>query len=362
MRLAMIGCGAITQGQHTPAALNNKDTEIAALVDVNLSNAQRLADKYGLSAFVTADYNEIVDQVDSALVAVPHHLHAPIVLDLLKHGLNVLVEKPMAITTQDCDRMMQAAQDAPGGPAVLAIGHVRRYYYNSLYVYEALQHGLLGQIESFDCREGTSHRWAQGSGSNFRFDKRRAGGGVLADIGIHVLDLLLWWFGDYGREPDPQGGVGSPALRYYDDDMGGVEADCLLEIEMAAGMSGTIELSRTRDLRNTWIIRGERGILEVGTAPNASIQLQLDGQTTTLTGVATQGGVPDDRFVYIFGRQFDDFCQAVKTGGQPLISGREGRRVIDLMETCYAHRQPLPQPWLLPTLPMPRAKLEAEPL
>jgi predicted dehydrogenase len=328
-----------------------------------MPNARELADEYGLSATVAADYKTIIDQVDSAVVAVPHHLHAPIALDLLKHGIHILVEKPMAITTHECGNMIQAAKTAPGGPVVLAVGHVRRFYSSSVYVKEILTHGLLGPIKSFDCREGTASAWPRRLSTSFRYDKKLAGGGVLADIGAHVLDLLLWWFGEYRRSPDQE-----PALRYFDDNMGGVEANCLLEIDMhpeipagttpagardrdtilAPAVSGTVELSRTRDLRNSWIICGERGTLEVGTGHESLIHLQLDGQQTALTGSATKDRTPDHRLVDIFVRQYEDFVRAVTEHGKSRVPGEDGRRVVELMETCYAHKQPLEQRWWLP--------------
>ena len=301
-----------------------------------------------------------------AIVAVPPHLHAPVVLDLLRHGIHVLVEKPMALTAHDCVRMIRAAKVAPVAPVVLAVGHVRRFYRNSLYVKETLQRGLLGSIKSFDCREGTSSVWPRHSNTSFRYDKKLAGGGVLADVGVHVLDLLLWWFGDYRRST----GEG-PTLRYLDDDMGGVEANCLLEIEMhpaapantalsdagdrdtgfAPPVSGTVELSRTRDLRNSWIICGERGTLEVGIGPTSTLHLQLDGQQTALTGSATKDRIPDHRLVDVFARQFEDLVHAVTEGDKPLVPCEDGRRVVELMETCYAHKQPLEQDWLRPASP-----------
>lgn len=360
MRLGLIGCGAITRYQHLPAIVRNRHTEIAALVDTHLPNAQRLADEHELSAVVATDYKDVIDRIDIAIVAVPPFLHSTIAVDLLRHGIHVLVEKPMGITAQDCAAMIHAARSAPCGPAVLAVGHVRRFFRNSLYVKEILERGLLGSIRSFDCREGTTKVWPRQSSTGFRYDRNLAGGGVLADIGVHVLDLLLWWFGDYRFCSDRE-----PAFRYTDDDLGGVEANCLLEIEMQsapgdAGQEGTllpltapgiIELSRTRNLRNSWIIYGERGTLEVGTEPTSPVHLQLAGQQTELTGSATKDRTPDRRVVDIFTRQFEDFVQAVTEHRQPLTSGEDGRRVVELMEACYAHRLRFEHPWLLPTRP-----------
>ena len=116
---------------------------------------------------------------------------------------------------------------------------------------------MLGTIRSFDVREGMVFRWPVKSAAMFSPEC----GGVLADIGTHVLDLLLWWFGDVA------------GFEYWDDAAGGVEADAVMHLEMASGVTGRVELSRTRDLRNSCVIRGERGTLEVGTKTDSTVTL-----------------------------------------------------------------------------------------
>jgi predicted dehydrogenase len=157
---------------------------------------------------------------------------------------------------------------------------------------------------------------------------------VLAGIGPHALDMVLWWLGDYDR------------VEYYDDAIGGVEANCLVELHMRCGASGVVELSRNRALRNSWIIRGERGTLEVGTGFDAPIQLETKGQGIALAGQVVLGGVADSRMRGVFLRQLDDFADAIRSNREPFIPGREGRRSVELTEACYAVRKSLPQPWV----------------
>lgn len=87
--------------------------------------------------------------------------------------------------------------------------------------------------------------------SDSPFRKEIAGGGVLIDKGADVLDSLLYWLGEFLE------------VEYYDDAEGGAEANCLLNILLKNGSCGVVELSHTRRLRNTAIIRGERGVLEI---------------------------------------------------------------------------------------------------
>src|SRR5205807_5343383 len=152
---------------------------------------------------------------------------------------------------------------------------------------------------------------------------RAEGGGVRADAGSHVLDLVLWWFGDY------------QSFRYRDDAMGGVEADCLLELEMRSGAKGRVELSRTRDLRNSCIINGERGTIEVGTKTDSIVTVEwTDGPALGGRG-ALDGRPSPTNLVDLFEPQLRQFVAAINFGDQPVVSGIEGRRSIELLSACY---------------------------
>ena len=164
------------------------------------------------------DYRELPGKVDAAVVALPNHLHAPVSVELLRQGVSVLVEKPMAINVRECDEMIAAAA---AGRATLAVGLDFRFFDSSLLVRNLLRDGLLGAIRSFDLRQGVIPRWP--FATDFLLRKEMAGGGVLADFGVHVLDLLLWWLGDW------------TAVDYRDDAVGGVESDCEMELTLGSG-------------------------------------------------------------------------------------------------------------------------------
>jgi len=340
LKLAILGCGAMTEGIHLPVTALSDQVEVTVLVDRSLPRAGELADKYGVP-IVVDDYREIIGKADAAIVVLPNYLHAPVTIDLLQRGVHVLVEKPMALTTSECDKMMEATSDAG---AVLAVGLIRRFFASSQYVRQVLEDRVLGDIISFDLRQGTIFSWPVAS--DFMFRKEAAGGGVLVDIGVHALDLLLWWLGD------------CDSVAYYDDAMGGVEADCELHLQLQCGVSGVVELSRTRNLRNSWIIQGERGTLEVETGFNPLIRLKTRSQGVFLIGHAMRGETVDETIRDVFCRQLDDFVDAIFNHREPLVPGQEGRRAVELVETCYALRQPLEQPWVLPEAPV-RGVLES---
>src|SRR3954469_3147756 len=332
VRLAVVGCGAVAQIHHVPAIAASSRVEAAVLVDADEKRARELAQRYGVPEVAT-DYRELPGQVDGAVVALPNSLHAPVSIELLRRGVHVLVEKPMAMTVAECDAMIEAAR---AGRAVLAVGLDFRFFDSSLLVRDLLRDGLLGQLRRFDLRQGVIPRWP--FATDFLLKKEMAGGGVLADFGVHVLDLLLWWLGDLA------------ATEYLDDAVGGVESDCEMTLTTASGLTGTAEISRTRNLRNTCIFEGERATLEVGVwDPDPEIRLSIADREVALAGRARKDRGPEIgsalNFTDVFVRQIEDFARAIRTRREPFVPGREGRRSLALIEACYAQRQTLELPW-----------------
>jgi predicted dehydrogenase len=340
VRLAVVGCGAVAQIHHLPAIAASERVEAAVLVDADEKRARALAERFGVPEVAT-DFKGLPGKVEAAVVALPNSLHAPVSIDLLRRGVHVLVEKPMAMNVRECDEMIDAART---GRAVLAVGLDFRFFDASLFVRNLLRDGLIGEIRSFDLRQGVIPRWP--FATDFLLKKEMAGGGVLADFGVHVLDLLLWWLGDL------------TATRYRDDAMGGVESDC--EMTLATSPDGTgqvvtgqVEISRTRTLRNTCIFEGTRAKLEVGIwDPDPEIRLSIADREVTLAGRARTRHLTGSalNFTDVFVRQIDDFARAIRLRREPFIPGTEGRRSLALIEACYAQRQLLELPWsVVPT-------------
>jgi predicted dehydrogenase len=328
LRVAVVGCGAVATIHHLPALSLSRQAEAAVLVDADAGRARALAERFGVPATAT-DYRELPGRVDAAIVALPNSLHAPVSIDLLQRGVHVLVEKPMALNVRECDEMIAAAE---AGRAVLAVGLDFRFFDSSLFVRNLLRDGLLGEIRRFEMHQGVIPRWP--FATDFLLKKEMAGGGVLADFGVHVLDLLLWWLGEWSD------------VEYWDDAMGGVESDCELRLKMRSGAIGAVEISRTRNLKNTCVFEGRRGMLEVGVwDPDPEIQLRISDREVHLAGRARRQGSVGIDMTEAFVRQLDDFAAAVREGREPFVPGREGRRSLALIEACYARRQPLELPW-----------------
>jgi predicted dehydrogenase len=240
----------------------------------------------------------------------------------------------MAISAEQCDAMLDAAR---AGDRTLAVGLQFRLFDSSRLVLELLDRDLLGPLRSFDLRLGVISRWP--FRSDFFLRRETAGGGVLVDYGVHLLDLLLFWLGDLG------------VSHCRHDACGGIESDCEIELRATGGLRGIVEVSRTRNLRNTCILEGERANLEVGIwDPDAPVVLRQSNGELALVGRARRDDRPSGGLDFngAFRRSLEDFAVAIREHREPALCGREGRRSVALIEACYAAAEPLALPWTSP--------------
>src|SRR5512147_2701092 len=142
MRVALVGCGAVAERYHLPALLASPAVDLVACVDPALDRARFIAGQIG-ARHVYASHLELPGVVDAAVVAVPNEFHASVAIDLLNAGVHVLVEKPMARTVAECDRMIAAAASMR---AVLAVGHDFRHFPIARFARGCFDSGLLGAV------------------------------------------------------------------------------------------------------------------------------------------------------------------------------------------------------------------------
>lgn len=334
IRVAILGCGAITRSRHLPAVLAHPEVQLAALVDLDRERALALAASYGLNCRLVTDYRALMGEVDAFIVALPNSLHASVTLEALRGGIHVLCEKPLAVDPQDARRCAELAS-ATG--LILAVGMNRRFQPSSDLFRLVLEQGLLGELRDYSCQYGGPYDWETASG--FYFSKAEAGGGVLLDYGVHVLDLLVAWFGPVTR------------FDYQDDDWGsGIEANACLEVEHAGAygaVAGQLRLSRTYSLNNCLTVRGSEARVELSAADPSTIVLHR-----TLGGQAIREtlGLPgsDRAASHSFYRQLDNFIRSIRRVEKPMVDGWQALRVLELIHDCYQHRRRIPEPWTEP--------------
>jgi predicted dehydrogenase/nucleoside-diphosphate-sugar epimerase len=332
LKLGIIGCGAITEQSYLPVLAKLQEYRVISLIDLDLTKARILAERYGIS-----HYSQVMDDIpattEAIIVALPHHLHSPVSCDLMRRGLHVFCEKPMATTKAGAEAMVRCAEE---NGVQLSIGNIRRFYWNNRAIKEIVQSKELGALVAFHIEEGYVHDWPTTSG--FFFDKEKAGGGVLTDIGAHVLDLLFWWLDDYPT-----------VLKYQDDNFGGVEAECQLELCFGTSLTGMIRLSRLVKLQNTYTLSFEHGTItyqpyDPGGICNA-ITIERHGKKRILKAKTAKG------FHDYFKEQLIEFFHSVRTKRYSTITATSIIPSIRLIGECYQNASRLELPWVHNDMP-----------
>jgi len=248
IRVALVGCGAISQSLHLPVLAGHEGIRLTALVDRARDRAEQLAKGYGVPIVVSDAAELNSNTVDAAIIATPAAHHAPGAIDLMRRGIHVLVEKPMALTARDAEEMVRVADETDRR---LAVGYFRRLYPSLRLMKALVDRKFFGEPRRVHAEGGGRYSWAAATLANMRRDL--AGGGVLIDYGSHILDMLFYLFDESAE-----------VLSYQDNDLGGVEADCIIDVRLShrgQAVDGRIELARTRELGNSISVECDEGRL-----------------------------------------------------------------------------------------------------
>jgi predicted dehydrogenase len=329
VRLAFVGCGAITRQEHLPAALRSPRAEVAALVDDRVENAAAVARAYGLNVRVTRDLSEVLDDVQGFVLATPNDTHYPIARQILERGKPVLIEKP--ITTR-YDHALELCELADKFGTFVSVGYRFRFFPSVLLLKRLLDEGYFGRVLSFHCEMGSAGGWAPVSGYNL--DRARSGGGVLVINGTHFLDLAMFWFGD------------PVAHVYQDDNYGNVEANCkgAWSYDGPRGQfDGSFFFSKTIKLSNRFLIETERGQIEWSAADAERIRV-FDAHRPDVRFELSAAGRSGD-VVDSFRDQIEEFCANALRPGTVTSDGRNGARSIRLIEDMYRGATRLDESW-----------------
>jgi predicted dehydrogenase len=338
VRIAFIGCGAVVERLHAPAVevlAARMPVRVVAAVDTDPARREAMAARFK-GCHAVDNLARLPEGIELALVASPSGLHAAHTIELVGRGIHVLCEKPMATSYEDCERMVEAAKSSG---RLLAVGHMRRFFPVSQQIRSLIRDRALGRAISYRVVEGIRYQWSAASDANFRRD---TGGGVLLDIGVHVLDLASWWFG----EPS--------AVDYRDDAIGGVEANARIELGYPDDLVGKIVISRDWNLRQQCFFQFENGW--VSFVPYASNRLEISlSPGIVLDSTLHQEWRPGNRpragrqgatFQQAFVHQLANVVQAITSGEPLIVPGDEGAKAMHLIERCRQSRQLMDMPWM----------------
>ena len=195
LKIGIIGCGGIANNKHMPALSKLSDKcEMIAFCDNQVERAEKAAAQYGTAdAKVYADYHELLanPEVEVVHVLTPNVAHAPITVAAFEAGKHVMCEKPMAHTSADAKKMLDAWKKSG---KKFTIGYQNRFRPEIQMLHKACENDELGEI--YFAKAHAIRRRAVPTWGVFP-NKALQGGGPLIDIGTHALDLTLWMMDNY---------------------------------------------------------------------------------------------------------------------------------------------------------------------
>jgi predicted dehydrogenase len=187
LKIGVVGTGGIAVQRHIPAfkSMEMDKAVLTAVYDIEESRAQAVADAFSIEK-VFSDYDRFLESVDAVVICTPNKFHAELTVQALNAGCHVLCEKPMALTIDEGEAMLEAAEKSGKH---LSIGYHYRFMRESQAAKRLIKEGLIGEpiVSRF---QALRRRKVPGWG--VFTNKELQGGGSLMDYGCHLLDLTLW--------------------------------------------------------------------------------------------------------------------------------------------------------------------------
>jgi len=320
LKIGLIGAGAIARQAYLPLLKDVSGLKLTAVVEPDKKIRASLTGQYPLT-YLGDDLNTALDHVDAVIICVPNFLHYPVAKLCLEKGKHVLCEKPVCTKVADGEDLVMMAKERS---LVFTVAHVRRFFPAVKKIKEIITTGTLGALTGFDFREGTVFSWPTVTG--FTFEKEKAGGGVLMDIGVHLLDLLFWWIDNEVA-----------SFQYADDNLGGLEATAEIQMTFKNGIAGHVKLTRLSVLKNFYTLYFEKGAISWN--PFMPRRIYIRKTNEKMTSLTMGRGIPVKDLLR-------DFSSAIRDKRSPLIKGEEAVKALRFIEGCYASRQSIPMPWL----------------
>lgn len=343
IKIGILGCGKVAQ-LHAKAILDIPEAEFCAVWSRTRSTAENFAAQYKVKAYDSIAQMIAENGVDLVVVCTPHPFHKEPCIEAAKAGAHVLVEKPLASTLADCDEMIAVCNEAG---VKLGVISQRRWYAPVKRVKQAIIDGkigkpALGTITMLGWRDQAYYE-----ADAWRGTWAMEGGGVLVNQAPHQLDILLWMMGDIDEVYGLWKNLNHPYIE--------VEDTAAVIIKFKNGGIGNILVSNSQKpgIHGKVHIHGENG---------ASVGVQTDGGAMFIAGrsgvleppvndlwtvpgdeqLLQQWKTEDSEFfqtidatVFYMKEQIDDFIRALKEGRDPLVTGEQGRKTVELFTAIY---------------------------
>ncbi|HIE44027.1 MAG TPA: Gfo/Idh/MocA family oxidoreductase [Candidatus Omnitrophica bacterium] len=341
IKVGIIGAGGIAQYGHIEKFQQLPNSSLQAIADANVERAKEVAKRYNIPRFY-ADYRDMLkkEELNAVSICTPNFLHKQQAIDSFNSGCHVLCEKPVGLNAEEVEEMLKTAKQKN---KILMAAMCWRYGAETQTLKKFIEEGKLGRIYyarvAYLRRAGTPE-----PGSWFTI-KSKSGGGALIDLGVHMIDLAVWFMGfpepvsAYGstyqevvKQGDRIGGWPPPATRINPEKITKkvfeVEEFASGLVKFANGATLSVEVSWAANLNPGHYLTflGDKGGADL--VPELKIYSQ-DGDIAIDT---IPQGLPNvDRYL----EEIREFLECVERGKQPGPSGEKILVVQKILDAIY---------------------------
>ncbi len=315
VRWALVGCGDIAEKRVVSALQSAANSQLLAIHRRDVARLREFQDRHGIPRGY-ADYQELLadPEIDAVYLATPVVWHCPQTIQAAERGKHVLCEKPMAMDVAECRRMIEACQSRH---VKLGVAYYRRFYPIVLKIQELLEEKILGEpilarttlVEHAEMAELRPLVW--------RFIPDQGGGGLLADMASHRLDVLAMLFG----LPDSLAAFADTRMLDIP-----VEDTGSLLMHYSNGLQAMVFASHcVRTPMDDFEVFGSHGHLKAG--PMNAPDLQVTTHNMQLFHLPKAGNVHLPLV--------EDFNRAIRRDCEPQVPGQEKMKASMILEAAY---------------------------
>jgi len=321
LRFAVIGCGRMGK-RRAEAIAQNPNAELFCVADNDIAQAKSLAAELNCKFYKSYDDAIENNKIDAVVVSVPNRFHAEISLKSMKLGKHVFCEKPMAIRSEDAELMVKTSLEEG---VFLKSGSNVRFFTNVVKAKEIVDSGTLGKV--LFARGWIGHQgWNLQPGSWFR-DPELIGGGTLLDNGCHIIDIIRWFIGEIKECFGYRVTLLHELSSALEDNAVGI----LIGLK---GEPAFIQSSWTEWTGYLYLeFYGENGALYIDNRENkAETKVKMKNNSALVFDYSKE---PQNSFK----KEIDDFISSIIAGKQPLPSGYDGMRAVQIINGIYRSAQ-----------------------
>ena len=317
IRYAVVGLGHIDQVAVLPAFAHTTNSEIAALVSSDDEKLSKLGDQYDVEHRIHYDdYDDFLAKglVDAVYIGLPNHMHRDYTERAARAGVHVLCEKPMAVTEDDCIRMIRACEDHR---VKLMIAYRLHFERTNMEAAEIARSGKLGEVRYFESTFSQDVK-----AGDIRLEAHK-GGGTLYDIGVYCINAARYVFEDEPTE------VAAMSASRDDQRFREVDEMSTVMLRFPKDRLATFVTSFGASDTSAYRIVGTKGSLRVepayGYAGELAYELTIDGETERRTFEKRDQFAPE----------LEHFSRCISEDRRPEPDGEEGLADVHIVRTAY---------------------------